>query len=250
MGPCRFILCREGMDYARRSFQRFCYDMQDWRTIGALVLLLATIFPELNAQSVAPPQQTNAKGTSELPQISKSEFGIWGGYSPFSFVLRGTSKDRQLVLLNLQYARVLFATRPLTFKYTAEIVPLALEIQPRQFYFVNQRLLQNPAGTIYGAGLNPVGFQANVGPWKIQPFANGTVGFLYFHRPVPNLSAAQFNYTIMIGFGAQFLRPSGRTFSVGWKYHHLSNNYQAISNPGIDSSVFYAGISWVGRRRK
>ncbi|MCU1270129.1 MAG: hypothetical protein JWN74_1423 [Acidobacteriaceae bacterium] len=224
--------------------------MQDWRTIGALILLFATISPELNAQSVALPPETNPNLPTELPKMSKNEFGIWGGYSPFSFVLRGTSKDRQLILLNLQYARVLFATRPLTFKYTAEIVPLALEIQPTQFYFVNQRLLQNPAGTVYGTGLNPVGFQANVGPWKIQPFANGTVGFLYFHRPVPNLSAAQLNYSITIGFGAQFLRSSGRTFSLGWKYHHLSNNYQAASNPGIDSSVFYAGISWVRRKRK
>ena len=73
-----------------------------------------------------------------------NEFGIWGGYSPFSFVLKGTSKDRELLLVNLQYARTLIATRPFKLKYTADIVPLALEFQPTQRYVVDGALLTNP----------------------------------------------------------------------------------------------------------
>src|SRR5215472_3611652 len=61
-----------------------------------------------------------------------NEFGGWIGYSPFSFVLKGTSKDRELLLVNLQYARTLFVAGPLTFKYAADVVPLALEFQPTQ----------------------------------------------------------------------------------------------------------------------
>jgi hypothetical protein len=179
-----------------------------------------------------------------------NEFGIWGGYSPFSFQIKGVSEDRQLFLLNLQYARTLFSTTPITLKYTAEIVPAALEIQPTQIYYFNNGPLVNPAGTIYAAGASPIGFQGNIGRKKVQPFANGSIGFLYFDRQVPIIGSSQFNYTISVGFGAQFLRRSGRSFSVGWKYFHLSNNYQAALNPGIDSGVFYAGFSILrgGRR--
>jgi hypothetical protein len=172
-----------------------------------------------------------------------NEFGLWTGYSPFSFVLKGTSKHRQLFLLNLQYARVLFAARPLTLKYTAEAVPVAFELQPEQRYVVNGKLLTNPAGTIYGAGASPIGLQANFGPKRIQPFTNCSLGFLYFDRQVPIVGSSQFNYTITVGFGVEVFQRASRSFSVGWKYHHLSNDYQAHLNPGIDSGIFYLGFS-------
>jgi hypothetical protein len=172
-----------------------------------------------------------------------NEFGGWIGYSPFSFVLKGTSKDRQLLVLNLQYARTLVATRPLTFKYTADLVPLALEFQPTQLYMVGGRPLVNSGGTLRAAGANPIGFQANFGSKWIQPFGSGSLGFLYFNRQMPVIGSSQFNYNITIGFGAQFFPRRGRSFSVGWKYHHLSNDYQARFNPGLDSGVFYVGMS-------
>jgi Lipid A 3-O-deacylase (PagL) len=179
-----------------------------------------------------------------------NEFGVWAGYSPFSFKLKGASQDRELFLLNLQYARTLFATPPLTLKYTAEIVPVALEMQPTQRYFVGGKVLVNPAGTIYGGGASPIGFQGNFGRKSIQPFANGSVGFLYFREQVPVVGSSQFNYTITIGVGAQFFRRPGRSLTLGWKYHHLSNDNQATLNPGIDSSVFYAGFSIGPRGRR
>ena len=172
-----------------------------------------------------------------------NEFGAWTGYSPFSFVLKGTSKDRQLFLLNLQYARTLLARRSVSLKYTAEIVPVAVEIQPTQKFIVGNKLLINPAGAIYGIGATPVGVQANLGAKKIQPFLSGSLGFLHFNQQVPILGSAQFNYTINLGFGAQvFLRP-GRSLSFGWRYHHLSNDYEAHFNPGLDSGVFFVGFS-------
>lgn len=171
------------------------------------------------------------------------------GYSPFSFVLKGTSQDRELLLLNLQYARTLFVVRPLTFKYTAEIVPLALEFQPTQIYLVGGQPLVNPGGTLHAAGANPIGLQANFGSRRIQPFGSGSLGFLYFNRQMPVIGSSQFNYNIAIGFGAQFFARRGRSFSVGWKYHHLSNNSQAHFNPGLDSGVFYVGFSMFRARK-
>lgn len=203
-------------------------------------------------KSASSPSSTAAQREYDEGPLRRgsNEFGMWTGYSPFSFRLKGVTEDRKLFLLNLQYARTLFATKPLTLKYTAEIVPVALEIQPTQVYLINGRALVNPAGTIYAAGASPIGFQGNFGRKSIQPFMNGSVGFLYFNQQVPIIGSSQFNYTITIGVGAQFFRRSGRSFTLGWKYHHLSNNYQATLNPGIDSSVFYAGFSFVRRGRR
>jgi len=217
------------------------------RVICRLLVCLAALLTPALAQSgpLAADSTRPAPASTVSPFLRRgtNEFGLWSGYSPFSFVLKGTSKDRQLFLLNLQYARALLAGRSVTLKYTAEIVPVALEIQPTQKFIVDGKLLINPGGTIYGVGASPIGVQANFGPKRIQPFVNGSLGFLHFNQQVPILESAQFNYTISIGFGAQvFLRP-GRSLTFGWKYHHLSNDYQAHLNPGIDSGVFFVGFS-------
>lgn len=212
------------------------------RQAETLVFLILSLCSVASAQDSSPPTPTNQESAAFL-QRGTHEFGGWAGFSPFSFKLKGVSENRKLFLLNLQYARTLLSTTPLTVKYTAEIVPVALEIQPTQFYVIGGKPLVNPSGTIYGAGASPVGFQGNVGRRSVQPFAKGSVGFLYFSQQVPLIGSSQFNYTVSIGFGAQFFRRSGRSFTVGWKYFHLSNNYQAALNPGIDSGVFYAGFS-------
>jgi lipid A 3-O-deacylase PagL len=216
-----------------------------------VLTLLLGIVPLAKAQdSPSAAARAREEDSETWLRQGSNEFGVWAGYSPFSFELKGVTEDRKLFLVNLQYARTLFATRPLTFKYTAEIVPVALEMQPTQLYFVGGKVLVNRAGTIYGTGTSPIGFQGNFGRKSIQPFANGSVGFLYFRQQVPVVGSSQFNYTITIGFGAQFFRRAGRSFTVGWKYHHLSNNNQATLNPGIDSSVFYAGFSIWSRGRR
>ncbi len=215
--------------------------------MGVLLLALMTLHAQAPAQSVPLPTNSTQPIPTTVSRLplprGTNEFGAWAGYSPFSFVLKGTSKDRQLFLLNLQYARTVLAARPVTLKYTAEIVPVAFEIQPMQKFIVDRKLLVNPGGTIYGIGATPIGFEANFGPKKVQPFFSGSLGFLHFNQQVPILGSAQFNYTIDIGFGAQmFLRPH-RSLTLGWRYHHLSNNYQAHLNPGIDSGVFFVGFS-------
>jgi Lipid A 3-O-deacylase (PagL) len=194
------------------------------------------------------PAETRS-GSTGLPLTrGTNQFGFWGGYSPKSFVFEGTSQDRKLFLLNLQYSRVLFAARPLTLKYTTEVVPVALETQPSEFFVSRGELEFDPGGTAYGAGVSPVGFQVNFGPKKVQPFLNGSVGLLYFNRQVPLRDSSQFNFTYTGGAGVEiFVRP-GRSLTLGWKYHHLSNAETGTLNPGIDSGVFYAGFSWFRRK--
>jgi len=218
------------------------------QSLRAPEILIFVAMLSLTALAQSPSGSTAARAVPPL-QRGTNEFGIWTGYSPFSFVWKGTTKGRELYLLNLQYARTLLASRALTLKYTADVVPVALEFQPRQLYVIDRKLVVNPGGTVYGAGANPLGVQGNIGNRRIQPFASGSLGFLYFTRQVPVVGSSQFNYNITIGFGTQFFLRSNRSVSVGWKYHHLSNNYQARLNPGMDSGVFYAGFSLVRGKR-
>ena len=199
------------------------------------------MFPALCLSQAVVPRFEMPRGTSE--------FGFWAGYSPRSFTFQGTAHDRKLFLLNLFYARALMTHRFVTIKYTLEVVPVALQNQPTEFFvFKDKPVIVNPAKTIYGAGVNPVGFQGNFGCHRIQPFLNWTGGLLYFAEQVPIVGSSQFNFTFSVGAGLQFFLRPNRTLSVGLRYHHLSNAETAPLNPGIDSKVFYAGISVLRRK--
>jgi hypothetical protein len=203
----------------------------------------------LVAQNLSPETAVVPANGPKAPRRSANEFGVWTGYSPHSFVLEGTSLHRRLFLLNLQYGRILGSRGPFTLKYTAEVIPVALESQPTTYYIVHQKVLKNTAGTVFGAGANPLGLQVNFGRKKIQPFANSSIGFLYFTRQVPAPASSQFNFTFNFGGGIQLFTASRRSFTVGYKYHHLSNADTGIINPGIDSNVIYVGFSLRGWRR-
>lgn len=209
--------------------------------LGALSALgFAQAGASSNAHSVGDREPPLSKGSNQ--------FGFWGGYSPKSFVFEGQTQDRKLFLLTLQYARVLLATHPVTLKYTVELVPAALENQPRDLFVSKSKLKVDSPGVAYGAGFTPVGFQFNFGRRRVQPFLNGSGGLLYFSRQLPVPQSSQLNFTYSAGIGAEiFVRP-GRSVTVGWKYHHLSNANTGTFNPGIDSGLFYAGFSWVRRK--
>src|ERR1700676_1258563 len=88
--------------------------------IAALVLSgILTAAPSLvGAQGTPSPAIGETRRDDDAERWSgRNEIGIWTGYSPFSFKLKGVTEGRQLFLLNLQYARRLLITSPLTLKY-------------------------------------------------------------------------------------------------------------------------------------
>ena len=77
----------------------------------------------------------------------------------------------------------------------------------------------------------------------MQPFAAATGGFLYFSEQVPVAGASQFNFTYDFSGGIQIVNSNRRSFTIGYKYHHISNGYTATFNPGVDLQMIYAGFS-------
>jgi len=179
-------------------------------------------------------------------ETGTNEFGIWAGYSPVNVHGIGITSDRPLLLLNLQYSRVIGTTENTAVKYTAGFVPLALVTQPAEAFqpSVGPAYIL-PQKRIHGGGLDPIGFQWNFRRARdVQPFLSTHGGFLYFSEQVPVPESSQFNFTFSFGAGIQMFR-GANTVSLGYKFHHISNAQTGHYNPGIDSNLFYVGWSFL-----
>ncbi|MDQ3805431.1 MAG: acyloxyacyl hydrolase, partial [Acidobacteriota bacterium] len=176
-----------------------------------------------------------------------NEFGVWGGGSWDSPTFIGKAENARLAVLGLRYARVLARGDNLALKYTLDAVPVAvlsyesevLEPLPQAGFTVRQVRRK-----ITGAGLSPVGFQLNFRRReRVQPFAQASGGFLYFGEGVPLEGGAQFNFTADFGGGLQVKTGARQAWTLGYRYHHVSNGYRAQLNPGFDANLFYVGYS-------
>jgi hypothetical protein len=177
-----------------------------------------------------------------------NEFGVWGGGSLDSPTLISKTEDARLALIGLRYARVLARGDQLALKYTVDALPVAVLSFP-----VSESVEASPPlglmtrrqrRTITGAGLAPVGFQLNFRRReRVQPFAQGSGGFLYFGERIPDRDGAQFNFTADFGGGVQWKTGARRAWTLGYRYQHISNGYRANTNPGFDANLFYVGYS-------
>ena len=224
--------------------------MRQKRSHAAVIIaLLLAACAQAGAQGVA--SLAEAGGAASAPGAQRgvygseraaNEFGVWGGGSFSGPTLIGATERTRLGLVAFRYARVVARGENLALKYTLDAVPVASLSFPA---------LETTAGvtrevrrTITGAGLSPVGFQLNFRRReRVQPFAQASGGFLYFGERVPDLRGAQFNFTGDFGGGVQWKTGARRAWTIGYRYHHVSNGYRADVNPGFDSNVFYVGFS-------
>jgi hypothetical protein len=185
----------------------------------------------------APRPAARAQTRSDYRLVSgMNEFGLWAGGSPDSFDFIGTVEDRELLLVGLRYGRVLGAWESVSLEYTLDIIPAAVVFEPDR--------VRRGSSSIYGAGLSPIGLKLNVGQdsW-IKPFVAAAVGFLYFEKDIPVPRSSRFNFTPELGLGVQVFFAPKKALTLGYKWHHMSNANTGRSNPGMDSHVFYAGVS-------
>ena len=218
------------------------------RSPAAAIALLLVVCAAPRAQEVArlseAEEETLAaqgRGVYGLERAA-NEFGFWGGGSFTSPTVVGATERVRLGLVAFRYARVLARGENLALKYTLDAVPVASMSYPA--FETSAGVTREVRRTITGAGLAPVGFQVNFRRReRVQPFAQVSGGFLYFGERVPNTRGAQFNFTGDFGGGVQWKTGARRAWTVGYRYHHVSNGYRADVNPGFDSNLFYVGFS-------
>ena len=212
---------------------------------AVLTVVLLTVVPA--------PAQTNSNQSADEPQSNEgiekglNEFGIWGGVSFNAPTLIGKTPEARFAHLGLRYGRVLAASENVAFEYTVDVIPVAV-LSLKRFTAVPVSpgvfSIHETRESVYGAGAAPIGLKLNFRRQKrVQPFAAATGGFLYFYEQVPVAGASQFNFTYDFGGGIQIVNSNRRSFTVGYKYHHISNGYTATFNPGVDVQMIYAGFS-------
>jgi hypothetical protein len=174
------------------------------------------------------------------------ELGVWGGEgllatTAFGGLTRPEAKGRTSTALGLRYGRVLLVKDSLNLSYIADLVPI--EIQEGNVTRESDPLTPTARATVYGAGLAPLGLKASFGRARLKPFVSAAGGVLVFGRRVPLPAATKLTFTGDIDLGAELWTRSSRAFTLGLKFHHISNAGTGDVNRGLNLFVLYAGLS-------
>jgi len=213
-----------------------------------LLVLISPVIVSAQAINESSPSAagSGAPSTSEGIQKRWNEFGLWGGISFDSPTLIGKTADARFGNIGLRYGRVIAASKTVAFEWTIDAVPVSI--------LSNNRFTAVPSGSgfvvtqtrksVYGRGASPIGLKFNFRRnRRVQPFGQATGGFLYFNEQVPLAGAARFNFTFDFSGGVQIVNSTRRSFTIGYKYQHISNANRATFNPGVDVQMVFAGFS-------
>jgi lipid A 3-O-deacylase PagL len=210
-----------------------------------ILLALSSIVSAQTTGSSTASDSTNRQTPTEGIQKRDNEWGVWGGIAFNSPTWIGTTRDARYGHIGLRYGRVLAASKTVAFEWTIDVVPVAILSNPRFALvlppgpgFQPQRV------SAYGAGAAPIGLKFNFRRNKrVQPFGQATGGFLYFNKQVPEVATSQFNFTFDFSGGVQVVNSNRRSYTLGYKFHHISNGNTGFFNPGVDLQMIFFGVS-------
>jgi hypothetical protein len=264
--------------YRRRKQKRArCYNRlaaPKHRLAAFFLALLETAQPAL------------AQHSPQNRQYSRvNSFGVFVGYSgDSSRMLIGYAERRKLLFIGASYNRRLTLNRAVSWQYSAEIQPVALESDPLTLYVNNQNLptkntfvttgeppnscspttvnynFPGPNGETYagtaitychgrrwtmGEGMSPLGLQWNFVPTRrLQPLLAFHGGYIFSTREIPVTGAGAFNFTFDLDAGLELYDSGTRSIRLDCRYHHISNDHTAELNPGIDNGLFQLSYSF------
>jgi len=162
----------------------------------------------------------------------------------------GATSDRDHLFLGVRGSAPLLRWKRLALAFAPEIVPVLVVTDNPKYRTITvmqggvsrSAEIEYGRGPVLGAGITPLGLEALV---RIQPriqlFGAVAVGTAWFTRDVPVGNSRDFNYTNEMGGGLLWEYRARRRLRLGYKFHHLSNNWTAVANPGLDGDVFYLG---------
>ena len=199
-----------------------------WSAVRAMLLILSAA-PSADAQDASRLEWTLVPllGVAQRSPVG-SEWGVAADRNHLFLTVQ-----LETSVLRVGRARVLFAPQVTPFVRLSH-TPSVGATEPQQ----------TPA---YGTGFAPFGLALQLPiSGSVRIFGGSAVGGLWFNTPVPVAEARAFNVTIEWGGGIDLPVGSRQRIRLGYKFHHLSNGYSALENPGVDGHVFYAG--WHLRR--
>ena len=207
------------------------------------ILFLLAMAPNLSAQTSSNSSH-GTQPTTDGIQKHWNEWGIWGGISFDAPTLVGKTPSARFGEIGLRYGRVLAASKSVAFEWTIDAVPLSIISNERLIRTSSPFVFTVARKSVYGFGAAPIGLKFNFRRNRqVQPFGQATGGFIYFSEQVPDLNTSQFNFTFDFSGGVQVVNSNRHSFTVGYKFQHISNGYTGIYNPGVDVQMIFAGFS-------
>ncbi len=196
-------------------------------------------------------------------------------------ILLGSSVNRKLAALGVDYARRIWLRPSFNLQYLAELTPFTLESDPTEV-FTNTYITGSSSSTFsssdrsigackprtltvsgvtdqgvptqtnvnisckrtytYGQGLSPLGLRLNLFPkHRIQPLIEGVGGYLFSTQPVPISEAGSFNFTFSIGVGFEVYRASTGESSF-FGNRSLTAEYRYSHLSNANTAEFNPGI--------
>jgi hypothetical protein len=153
-----------------------------------------------------------------------------------------TDPGRGSLELALHARLPLLVRSGLQLDYTAGVVPVALALGTR----VSDAGLPDGAvrtETVYGAGVDGLGFVAHLGRSdRWQPYISVVGGVRLFEEPVPNPRGIRFNFSADLGGGVAFRVDAAHRVALGVVLHHLSNGGLGSANPSFNGFDVTLGV--------
>ena len=162
----------------------------------------------------------------------------------------GITPDRNHFMVGLHASTTILALGPLRVAYAPEFLPIVRVSNNPTYHAIERTVggrleslqVEDGRAPVFGVALAPLGLEADLAPSsRVQLFSSGGVGGIWFTREVPVVGSRAFNYTFDFGGGTLLRLRSDRWLVLGYKFHHLSNVYTALKNPGLDANLFYLG---------
>jgi hypothetical protein len=193
---------------------------------GATMLAVALASTAFGQAAEIPPGDSFRKGNSEIGLVlgAGSAMDIWGGLP-----------DSEFLALGVRVSHVVsdpFASGVLrgNFVVSGELSPL---------YLFHEDL-----GTTY-AGSAALVFRHYFAPGKrLRPFLSAGGGVVYSNGRIPR-DISRVNFTPQGGGGVSVTVRHGTVFSAEYRIHHMSDGVMTDYNPGANSNVLLAGVTWI-----
>lgn len=174
---------------------------------------------------------------AQFNNFSKTQFKLFSGKSPHSVIFLGKTPNATSEIVTIQFRKKLSSSfKNLPIYYQAEIIPILNYTYPKR----------DEGGRIdnsHGFGFSPIGYgiykPINKKLW-LSVFTNG--GFILLNEKFPTDKGRRLNYTFGISAETLVSLSSTWSFSLGYKFHHISNAQTGSENPGLDSNFITLSI--------
>lgn len=163
----------------------------------------------------------------------------------------GTIGNRRVYLTGVRGEWVFARSSAVAWSYLLEWVPLAVVERTS----ANETLTCHPTPTsqicevdrsvrvAVGTGASPVGLKMyfnHAGSRRF--FASASGGMIAFSSDVPVRSSRRLNFMFDYGGGVDLSLRDGRSATIGYRFHHISNAGSGRVNPGLDANIIYLGL--------